>query len=113
MQFAGPIKRPELLEVSVMAHREQHGNREAKKPKKEKPKGGATARSPKWAVSEIVEAQPDAKHEDTVEKVRECPVSHGWHTGCWASPGTPAQVIDPRSSAREFFSEVCQIPTFI
>jgi hypothetical protein len=45
-----------------MAHREQHGNREAKKPKKEKPKGGATARSSKWAVSEIVEARTDAKH---------------------------------------------------
>jgi len=45
----------------VMAHREQHGNREAKKPKKEKPKGNMTAQS-KWAVSEIVEARTDSKH---------------------------------------------------
>ncbi|WP_166802138.1 hypothetical protein [Microvirga pakistanensis] len=45
-----------------MAHREQHGNREAKKPKKEKPKGGATAQPRKWAVSEIVEARADSKH---------------------------------------------------
>ena len=45
----------------VMAHREQHGNREAKKPKKEKPKGNMTAQS-KWAVSEIIEARTDSKH---------------------------------------------------
>lgn len=44
-----------------MAHREQHGNREAKKPKKEKPKGGVTAQSTR-AVSEIVEARTDNKH---------------------------------------------------
>lgn len=30
-----------------MAHREQHGNREAKKPKKDKPKEGVTAESSK------------------------------------------------------------------
>ncbi|WP_201836067.1 hypothetical protein [Microvirga zambiensis] len=46
-----------------MAHREQHGNREAKKPKKDKPKGSTTAQSSKWAVSEIVEARTDSsKH---------------------------------------------------
>lgn len=45
-----------------MAHREQHGNREAKKPKKDKPKGGGTVRSTKWAVSEIVEERADTKH---------------------------------------------------
>jgi hypothetical protein len=50
------------MEEKVMAHREQHGNREAKKPKKEKPKAGVTAQSMKWPVSEIVEARPDAKH---------------------------------------------------
>ncbi|UVF21650.1 hypothetical protein HPT29_011245 [Microvirga terrae] len=44
-----------------MAHREQHGNRESKKPKKEKPKGG-TQQPTKWAVSEIVEARSDSKH---------------------------------------------------
>ncbi len=45
-----------------MAHREQHGNREAKKPKKDKPKGGVTATSTRSAVSEIVEARTDTKH---------------------------------------------------
>jgi hypothetical protein len=46
-----------------MAHREQHGNREAKKPKKDKPKGAMTAQPSKWVVSEIVEAQTDpSKH---------------------------------------------------
>jgi len=43
-----------------MAHREQRGNREAKKPKKEKPKGGVAAGSKKWSVSEIVETE--SKH---------------------------------------------------
>jgi hypothetical protein len=47
---------------SVMAHREQRGNREAKKPKKEKPQGGVAAGSKQWAVSEIVEARTDSKH---------------------------------------------------
>jgi hypothetical protein len=45
-----------------MAHREQHGNRETKKPKKDKPKEGVTAQSTKWAVSEIVEVRTDSKH---------------------------------------------------
>ena len=46
-----------------MAHREQHGNREAKKPKKDKPKGAITEQSSKWTVSEIVEARTDSsKH---------------------------------------------------
>jgi hypothetical protein len=45
-----------------MAHREQHGNREAKKPKKEKPKGSVTAHSAKWSVSELVEDRPESKH---------------------------------------------------
>ena len=45
-----------------MAHREQHGNRETKKPKKEKPKGSGTPQPTKWAVSEIVEARSDSKH---------------------------------------------------
>ena len=44
-----------MWKETVMAHREQHGNREAKKPKKDKPKGAVTAQSTKWAVSEIVE----------------------------------------------------------
>jgi hypothetical protein len=46
----------------AMAHREQHGNREAKKPKKEKSKGPVTAQSTKWSVSELVEDRPEAKH---------------------------------------------------
>ena len=46
-----------------MAHREQHGNRETKKPKKEKSKGAGPAQSSKWAVSEIVEGGLDSsKH---------------------------------------------------
>jgi hypothetical protein len=45
-----------------MAHREQHGNREAKKPKKEKSKGGVTAQPTKWTVSEVVEVRTDTKH---------------------------------------------------
>jgi hypothetical protein len=45
-----------------MAHREQHGNREAKKPKKDKSKGGVPAQSTKWVVNEIVEGQADSKH---------------------------------------------------
>ena len=52
-----------MWKESAMAHREQHGNREAKKPKKDKPKEAMTAQSPKWAVSEIVEARTDSsKH---------------------------------------------------
>jgi hypothetical protein len=39
-----------------MAHREQHGNREKKKPKKEKPAGSDEAWSKKWAVSEALKA---------------------------------------------------------
>jgi hypothetical protein len=52
-----------MPEEKVMAHREQHGNREGKKPKKEKSKGAGPGLSTKWAVSEIVEGRPDAsKH---------------------------------------------------
>jgi hypothetical protein len=47
----------------VMAHREQHGNRETKKPRKDKPKGAMTAQPSKWSVNEIVEARTDSsKH---------------------------------------------------
>ncbi|WP_404291108.1 hypothetical protein ACD578_04080 [Microvirga sp. RSM25] len=43
-----------------MAHREQHGNRETKKPKKDK---GSTKMQPsQWAVSEVVEAKASSKH---------------------------------------------------
>ncbi len=45
-----------------MAHREQHSNWEAKKPKKEKPKGGMGAQSNRWAVREAVERNDDSKH---------------------------------------------------
>jgi len=44
-----------------MAHREQHSNREAKKPKKEKPKGGTGAQPNRWAVSEALEGKDDSK----------------------------------------------------
>jgi len=46
-----------------MAHREQHSNREAKKPKKEKPEGGMGAQPNRWAVSEALERNDDAKHQ--------------------------------------------------
>jgi hypothetical protein len=50
----------EPLEGSGMAHREQHGNRETKKPKKDK---GRTKMPPRtWAVSEVVGAQTNPKH---------------------------------------------------
>jgi hypothetical protein len=44
-----------------MAHREQHSNREAKKPKKQKPKGGAGAQPNRWAVSEALEGKDESK----------------------------------------------------
>jgi hypothetical protein len=43
-----------------MAHREQHGNREAKKPKKDK--DSTKAQPSQWAVSEMVEAKANSKH---------------------------------------------------
>lgn len=49
------------MENEAMAHREQHGNREAKKPKKDhKQKTEALPR--KWAVTEEVEARASSKH---------------------------------------------------
>jgi hypothetical protein len=43
-----------------MAHREQHGNRETKKPKKDK---GSTQPQPrKWTVSEVVEEKASSKN---------------------------------------------------
>ena len=42
-----------------MAHREQHGNRETKKPKKDKE--GRNAEPRKWGVTQIVEAKPTSK----------------------------------------------------
>jgi hypothetical protein len=44
-----------------MAHREQHSNREAKKPKKGKPKGSAGAQPNRWAVSDALEGKDDSK----------------------------------------------------
>ena len=43
-----------------MAQREQHGNREAKKPRKDK--GGTKAHPSRWSVSEVVEAKAGSKH---------------------------------------------------
>jgi hypothetical protein len=64
--FGGVIRRaPKAIldeKETGMAHREQHGNREAKKVKKEKPKGEVGAQSTRWAVSEIVEARTGSKH---------------------------------------------------
>jgi hypothetical protein len=64
-QSADSITPSEPLESYAMAHREQHGNREAKKPKKDK--GSTKAQPSKWAVSEVavsevVEAQANSKH---------------------------------------------------
>ena len=42
-----------------MAHREQHGDREIKKPKKDK--GSTKAQPSKWAVSEVVEVKATSK----------------------------------------------------
>jgi hypothetical protein len=47
--------------VFVMAHREQHSNREAKKPKKEKPKDAASSKPSRWAVSDALEAKPGTR----------------------------------------------------
>jgi hypothetical protein len=44
-----------------MAHREQHSNREAKKPKKEKPKDRTAAQPKKSPVSEELRAKASAK----------------------------------------------------
>jgi hypothetical protein len=44
-----------------MAHREQHSNRETKKPKKEKSKGSTGAEPKKWAVSEELQARANIK----------------------------------------------------
>jgi hypothetical protein len=45
-----------------MARREQHGNRETKKPKKEKPKDNSASQPGRWAVSEALEAKNTSKH---------------------------------------------------
>ena len=44
-----------------MAHREQRSNREAKKPKKEKPKNTAAAPSTKEQVRAAVDSRADRK----------------------------------------------------
>jgi hypothetical protein len=43
-----------------MAHREQHSNREAKKPKKDKGRGESQPKT--WSVSEAVEEKAKSKH---------------------------------------------------
>lgn len=43
-----------------MANREQHNNRESKKPKKEKPKDAA--KPSRWAVSEALEGKAGTRH---------------------------------------------------
>jgi hypothetical protein len=48
-----------MQEGYVMAHREQYGRRETKKPKKEK---GTKIQPSKWAVSEVLEAKVGSKH---------------------------------------------------
>jgi hypothetical protein len=51
-----------------MAHREQHGNREAKKPRKDQ--GSRSAEPKKWDVTEIVEAKSTAKHQTVSPRKR-------------------------------------------
>ena len=53
--------RTNTLEGYAMAHREQHGNRETKKPRKEKSKGEAQSTT-KWAGSDRLASKVDAKH---------------------------------------------------
>jgi hypothetical protein len=55
------LEQSDALEILAMAHREQHSNREAKKPKKEKPKDAASSKPSRWAVSDALEAKPGAK----------------------------------------------------
>ncbi len=43
-----------------MAHREQHGNRETKKPKKDQ--ASRSAEPSKWDARQIVEAKATSKH---------------------------------------------------
>ena len=57
----GTLEGWRALEGYAMAHREQHGNRETKKPKKDKPKAEAQSTT-KWAVSDTLAAKADAKH---------------------------------------------------
>ncbi|MBZ6079118.1 hypothetical protein [Microvirga puerhi] len=45
-----------------MAHREQHGNRESKKPAKERPKDNLHGESKRWAVSEAFQEKAKPKH---------------------------------------------------
>ena len=45
-----------------MAHREQHSNREAKKPKKEKPKGGAGSPAQQVGPQRGTREKDDSKH---------------------------------------------------
>jgi hypothetical protein len=45
-----------------MAHREQHSNREAKKPKKEKPEGGTAVQPKRSPVSEALGVRENSKH---------------------------------------------------
>lgn len=45
----------------AMAHREQHGNREAKKPKNDKESRSAEGK--KWDVTQVVEAKATSKHQ--------------------------------------------------
>ena len=55
-------KIPLYMEGYHMEHREQHTNREAKKPKKDKPKDGSQGSRSKWVVNEAVEAKTNEKH---------------------------------------------------
>jgi hypothetical protein len=52
----------EQLESHDMAHREQHSNRETRKPKKEKSREGNQGPQSKWVVNEAVEAKANGKH---------------------------------------------------
>jgi hypothetical protein len=44
-----------------MAHREQHGHRETKKPKKDKPHDNDRPQAGRWVVSEALEARAGSK----------------------------------------------------
>jgi hypothetical protein len=73
------VRETDALEGYAMAHREQHSNREAKKPKKEKPKGGMGAQPNRWVVREALERNDDSKHQAQAISQPKRPVRQSVH----------------------------------
>jgi len=51
-----------------MAHREQHGHRETKKPKKDKPHDTSRSQPGRWVVSEALEARAGSRPSSQTSK---------------------------------------------